>query len=228
MYRNTSADCPAIDSAESEELFRLLDGLPLAIAQASAYLRQSEISVAKYIQLYNQQWKSLMESQDRAGAPLRDYPDRSVWRTWTISYDAVRAKSMAATNLLLLWACLDNKDLWYGLLARAGMKSADVAESLSEQLANVASDEVRFIEAMRLLRSYSLVEGLQDLSGYATHPVVHRWAFHIQDEKQRAVFTGLAIAVVGWAVPDSSEREYSKVQRRLLAHAQQCNQWVMK
>jgi hypothetical protein len=226
MYRNTSADCPAIGSAESEELFRRLDGLPLAIAQASAYLRQSEISVTKYIQLYNEQWKSLMESQDRAGAPLRDYPDRSVWTTWTMSYDAIRAKSTATANLLLLWACLDNKDLWHGLLARAGMESADVAEYLSEQLANVASDEVTFIEAMRLLRSYSLVEGLQDLSGYATHPVVHRWALHIQDEKQRAVFAGLAIAVVGWAVPGSSEREYARVQRRLLAHAQRCNQWV--
>src|SRR3954470_11130968 len=121
MHRDTSADCPGIESTEREELFRLLDGLPLAIAQASAYLRQSEISVAKYIQLYNQQWKNLMESQERTGAPLRDYPDRSVWTTWTISYDAIRAKCMPAANLLLLWACLDNKDLWYGLLQRAGM-----------------------------------------------------------------------------------------------------------
>lgn len=228
MHRNTSADRPGIESTESEELFKLLDGLPLAIAQASAYLRQSEISITKYIQLYNQQWKSLMESQDRPGAPLRDYPDRSVWTTWTISYDAIRAKSMAAANLLLLWACLDNKDLWYGLLAKAGMSSVEVAESLSEWLASVASDDVQFVAAMRLLRSYSLIEGLQDLSGYTTHPVVHRWAFNIQDEKQRAVFTGLAIAVVGWAVPGSSEREYSKVQRRLLGHAQRCNQWVMR
>ena len=135
---------------------------------------------------------------------------------------------MATANLLLLWACLDNKDLWYGLLARAGMNSTEVAESLSEWLARVASDEVEFVAAMRLLRSYSLVEGLQDVSGYATHPVVHRWAFHILDKKQRAVFTGLAIAVVGWAVPETSEREYSKVQRRLLAHAQRCAQWVMR
>ena len=99
-----------------------------------------------------------------------------------------------------------------------------VAESLSEWLASVASDEVEFVAAMRLLRSYSLIEGLQDLSGYATHPVVHRWAFHIQDEKQRTVFTWLAVAVVGYAVPTTSEKEYARVQGRLIAHAQQCNQ----
>ena len=171
---DTSANCFGTDLAEREELFRLLDGLPLAIAQASAYLQQSGISVAKYIQLYKQQWKSLMESQDRAGMPLRDYPDRSVWTTWTISYHAIREKSMAAANLLLLWACLDNKDLWYGLLAEADIQSTVVADHLSEWLPNIANNEVEFVAAMQLLRSYSLVEGLQDLAGYATHPVVHR------------------------------------------------------
>ena len=225
---DTSANCFGTDLAEREELFRLLDGLPLAIAQASAYLRQSGISVAKYIQLYKQQWKSLMESQDRAGMPLRDYPDRSVWTTWTISYHAIREKSMAAANLLLLWACLDNKDLWYGLLAEADIQSTVVADHLSEWLPNIANNEVEFVAAMQLLRSYSLVEGLQDLAGYATHPVVHRWAFHIQDEKQQAVFTWLAVVVVGWAVPETSEKEYSSMQRRLLAHAQRCNQWVIR
>lgn len=215
------------DSAKREELFRLLDGLPLAIAQASAYLRQSGISVAKYIQLYKQQWKSLMESQDRAGMPLRDYPGRSVWTTWTISYYAIRAKSIAAANLLLFWACLDNKDLWYSLLAEAEIKSTVVADYLSEWLPNIANNEVEFVATMQLLRSYSLVEGLQDLAGYTTHPVVHRWAFHIQDEKQQAVFTWLAVVVVGWAVPKTSEKEYSSMQRRLLAYAQRCNQWVI-
>jgi hypothetical protein len=225
---DTSADRFGTDSAKREELFRLLDGLPLAIAQASAYLRQSGISVAKYIQLYKQQWKSLMESQDRTGMPLRDYPGRSVWTTWTISYHAIRAKSMAAANLLLFWACLDNKDLWYGLLAEAEIRSTVVADYLSEWLPNIANNEVEFVATMQILRSYSLIESLQDLAGYATHPVVHRWAFHIQDEKQRAVFTWLAVVVVGWAVPEISEKEYSSMQHRLLAHAQRCNQWVIR
>ena len=128
----------------------------------------------------------------------------------------------------MLWECLDNKDLWYGLLAEAGIQSTAVADYLSEWLSNIASDEVKFIATMQLLRSYSLVEALQDLARYTTHPVVHRWAFHIQDEKQRAVFTWLAVVVVGWAVPETSEKEYSSVQRRLLAHAQRCNQWVIR
>ena len=225
---NTSAYRFRLDSVESEELFRLLDGLPLAIAQAGAYLRYSGISVARYIELYKQQWKSLMESQDRNGMPLRDYPNRSVWTTWMISYHTIQAKSMAAANLLLLWACLDNKDLWYGLLAEAGMQFTAVADSLSEWLPGIANDEVDFIAAIQLLHSYSLVEDVQGLASYATHPVMHRWAFHMQDEEERAIFTRLAVVVVGWAVPDDSKKEYSGVQRRLLAHAQQCCQWIIR
>jgi hypothetical protein len=216
------ADRSGTDAVEGEALLKLLDGLPLAIAQAASYLRQSGISVGKYIELYEQQWKGLMESQDRAGTPLHDYPERSVWTTWIISYHAIRAKSIAAANLLLLWACLDNKDVWYGLLAEAGKKSIDVADSLSEWLPNIVSNEVEFLGAIQLLRSYSLVEDVQDLASYTTHPVVHRWAFYMQDEEQRVVFTRLAVVVVGWAVPDRSEKEHTTVQRRLLPHAQRC------
>ena len=52
----------------------------------------------------------VMKSRDGADAPLQDYPDRSVWTTWTISYHAIRKKNEATANLLLLWAFLDNKD----------------------------------------------------------------------------------------------------------------------
>ena len=65
----------------------------------------------------------------------------------------------------MLWACLDNKDVWYGLLGAAGKQSADVADYLSEWLPNIASNEVEFLRAVRLLRSYSLVEDVQDLAG---------------------------------------------------------------
>ncbi|KAF2175261.1 FabD/lysophospholipase-like protein [Zopfia rhizophila CBS 207.26] len=200
------------DPIESEELFKLLDGLPLAIAQAGAFLRQSGIGVTRYIKLYEQQWKGFMESQDRAGIPLRDYPDRS---------------SIAVANLLLLWACLDHKDLWYGLLAEAGMRSTAMANCLSRWISDIANNEVEFLGAIQLLRSYSLVDDVQDLGSYTIHPVVHRWAFYIQNEGQRVVFMRLAVVAVGWAVPDRSKKEHSRAQRRLLPHAQRCWSWIV-
>jgi len=144
-----------------------------------------------------------------------------------ISYYAIQAKSIAAANLLLLWACLDNKDVWYSLFAEAGKKSIDVADSLSEWLPKIASNEVEFLGVIQLLRNYSFIEDVQDLTSYTIHPVVHQWAFHMQDEEQRVVFTRLAVVAVGWAVPDRSEKEYATVQCRLLPHAQRCWQWIV-
>jgi hypothetical protein len=83
------ADKTTADAAEGERLLAVLDGLPLAIAQASADLQESEVGLAAYSRFYEQQWSKLMESDHLADAPLQDYPDRSVWTMWAISYQAI-------------------------------------------------------------------------------------------------------------------------------------------
>ena len=73
-------------------------------------------SFVDYIKFYQEQWRDVMGSYDTAEAPLQEYANGSVWTTWTISYRAIQQKDKAAANLILLWACLDNKDLWFELL----------------------------------------------------------------------------------------------------------------
>jgi hypothetical protein len=70
-----------VDTTEGERLLTLLDGLPLAIAQAGAYLQESGVGLATYLRFYEQQWSELMASDQLADAPLQDYPDRIVWTT---------------------------------------------------------------------------------------------------------------------------------------------------
>ncbi|KAB2098622.1 hypothetical protein AG0111_0g13152 [Alternaria gaisen] len=216
------------DKAESERLLALLDGLPLAIAQAGAYLQESGVGLATYLRFYEQQWSELMASDDLADAPLQDYPERSVWTTWAISYQAIRERHEHTANLLLLWSFLDNKDLWHGLFAAACSRSALVAKMLSEWVGDIASSEIKFSGAMQLLCNYSLAEQMQDTGSYATHPVVHQWAHHSQGKRFAAELSRLAVVAVGWAVPESSTRDYAALQRRLLLHAQACSSQVVK
>jgi hypothetical protein len=96
------ANSATLDKAETEPLLALLDGLPLAIVQAGAYLQESGIGLATYLRFYEQQWSELMQSDHLANAPLQDYPERSVWTTWASSYQATRDKHEATANLLLL------------------------------------------------------------------------------------------------------------------------------
>ncbi|RYN54782.1 hypothetical protein AA0117_g13318 [Alternaria alternata] len=216
------------DKAESERLLALLDGLPLAIAQAGAYLQQSGVGLTTYLRFYEQQWSELMQSDDLADAPLQDYPERSVWTTWAISYQAIRERHEHTANLLLLWSFLDNKDLWHGLFATGCSRSALVAKMLSEWVGDIASSEIKFSGAMQLLCNYSLAEQMQDTGSYATHPVVHQWAHHSQGKRFAAELSRLAVVAVGWAVPESSTRDYAALQRRLLLHAQACSSQVVK
>ncbi|KAF2625508.1 FabD/lysophospholipase-like protein [Macroventuria anomochaeta] len=211
------------DMAESERLLRLLDGLLLAIAQAGAYLQESEVGLETYLRFYEQQWSELMKADDITDAPLQDYPDRSVWTTWAISYQAIRDKHEHTANLLLLWSFLDNKGLWHGLFAAACEASTGAARMLSAWVGEIARSEVAFSRAMQLLRNYSLVEAVEETASYATHPVVHRWAYHYQGKQSARELGRLAVVTVGWAVPDQSKSDWAALQQRLLTHAQACS-----
>ncbi|KAJ4323146.1 hypothetical protein N0V94_002032 [Neodidymelliopsis sp. IMI 364377] len=220
------ADKTPTDMAEGKRLLQLLDGLPLAIAQAGAYLQQSEVELETYLRFYDEQWTELMETDNMSDAPLQDYPDRSVWTTWAISYQAIRNQHEHTANLLLLWSFLDNKDLWHGLFATACENSIDVQRMLSARIGEIASSEVAFSRAMQLLRNYSLVEKVEATKSYATHPVVHRWAHYHQGKHFEPELRRVAIVAVGWAYPDDSKSGWPALQRRLLPHAQACSVYV--
>jgi len=207
-------------------LLEQLDGLPLAIAQAGAFLQETAVNLTDYLQFYEQEWSRLMESGSVTDAPLQDYPDRSVWTTWAISYKAVREKHEATANLLLLWSFLDNKDLWHGMFAAACQNSNVAARMLAKWIGDIASSKLEFSRAMQLLRNYSLIEEMEGLTSYATHPVVHRWAYHYQGKHSASELGRLAVVTVGWAVPVRSTRDYWVMERRLLPHVQAGPRWV--
>ncbi|KAF2874191.1 hypothetical protein BDV95DRAFT_616739 [Massariosphaeria phaeospora] len=216
------------DIAQGKQLLALLDGLPLAIAQAGAYLQESGMGLASYLEFYTQRWSELMKADHLADTPLQDYPDRSVWTTWAISYQAVYDKHEATARLLLLWSFLDNKNLWYGLFAATCAASTVAASLLSAWIGHIASSELDFSQAMQLLRSYSLIEEVAETTSYATHPVVHQWAHHSQGKYFAIELSQLAVITVGSAVPGSSTRNYSTLQRYLLPHAQACSRHIVK
>jgi tetratricopeptide (TPR) repeat protein len=219
--------CP-LDKTEKDHLLELLDGLPLAIAQAGAYIHTTGSGLAKYISFYEQQWDELMTPGPLNDPTLKDYPDRSVWTTWTISYHAIREKHEHTANLLLLWSFLDNKDLWYGLLSKACQNDWRAAKMLTKWIGKVANSEIQFTGAMRLLRNYSLVEEIAGTTSYATHPVVHQWTRSSQGRHFETDLMQLAIVVVGQCVPYHHELDYYTLQRRLLPHAQVCFNHVVE
>ncbi len=223
-----------------KELFRLLDGLPLALAQAAAYVREIGCDIATYVRLYKQQWDDLMESAEPDSRPLLDYHRGSVATTWSISLNAIEAMntntSTNAANLLRLWAFLDNRDLWHGLLRRAEANrrkwyedwpEGDFGTDWPSWLCEMACHEVKFLEAARLLCRYSIIESHASVPGsYIMHPVVHRWASYMSRGQETEAFLRLAVTLVGWLVSDNSETYFWVLWQRFFVHTEMCMQWM--
>jgi hypothetical protein len=70
---------------DAQELARKLDGLPLALTTAGAYLYQVSTSFADYLRHYQDSWLRLQESTPR----LLSYEDRVLYTTWELSLDHV-------------------------------------------------------------------------------------------------------------------------------------------
>lgn len=105
-------------NSKSEEIVSIMEGHPLAIDQASAYLRQRPfVTLEDYIQAYK---NKLNETQPRE-LLIRN---ENIWRdysltcmtTFEISRDAIQAASSDAPKVLQLCCWLDRDDIWIPFL----------------------------------------------------------------------------------------------------------------
>jgi hypothetical protein len=114
-----------------------------------------------------------MKADGITHSPLMEYEHRSVVTTWTISFESVKSRSKHATNLLRLWAFVNNRDLWHGLFQAA----AGGGKEWPGWLSDIAGNEIDFLDAVHLLHRYSIIEKQKlTASGYSiTQLCTHGW-----------------------------------------------------
>ncbi|PQE06061.1 hypothetical protein CJF30_00005019 [Rutstroemia sp. NJR-2017a BBW] len=203
-------------------LARELDGLPLALATAGAYLDQVAISLSDYLRLYKQSWVQLQESTPE----LDSYEDRTLYSTWQISFDHIKQQNDLSAKLLCFWAYFDSQDLWLELLQHSDSDDPDWVRELTK-------DEVTFHQVVRVLSSHGLVEvhtSSQDLiesRGYSIHGCVHSWTIHVLNRAWDPRLARLAIKLIASHVPQTQSFRSWLTQRRLLQHAMRCSYMVL-
>ncbi|USW58424.1 Putative tetratricopeptide-like helical domain superfamily [Septoria linicola] len=192
---------------EARPVLQKLDGLPLALVQAGAYLGNHP-SIAEYCAEYERKWSKLMDMQ---GSSLEEHD--SILTTWTMSRDQVQRRDPNAAGLLRIWAFLDHRDIWYDLLDSAWYGGLDSA--LEEWYYDLTDDETCFKRAINTLLAYSLVE-VKDGKSWTMHPVLHAWNLHTcMSRPDRIVPYRMALASVAGVVSTDYE-----LGERLLPHAQ--------
>ncbi|OAA43351.1 kinesin light chain 1 [Beauveria brongniartii RCEF 3172] len=207
---------------DAKRLVQELDGLPLALATAGAYLTRVSMKLTDYLRHYGTSWERLHKSTPSLGS----YKDRTLCSTWQISYQQIEKQFPLAARLLRFWAYFDNQDLWFELIKCKN----DGGPTWLRQL----GDELVFNEAIGTLHDYGFVESCAkslsacESQGYSIHSCLHSWTKHALNEGQDASLDRLTLECVASCVmqqlidgvPNKDDASQAlRLKRRLLSHA---------
>ena len=134
------------DQQAAAELADLLGDLPLALAEAAAYVEQTQVSLAEYVQLVRDRAVELFglaPPAQLAGA------QRRVATVWSLSLGQVRQEAPAVEGLLYLCAFLAPDEIPRSL-------PREHHKVLPEELGKLAGDALAYNNALGVLGRYSL------------------------------------------------------------------------
>ncbi|PMD56971.1 uncharacterized protein K444DRAFT_565764 [Hyaloscypha bicolor E] len=207
---------------DATKLAKELDGLPLALATAGAYIDQVAISFSDYLRLYKASWLKLQKTSPE----LSSYEDRTLYSTWQLSFNHVKQQNELSAKLLQLWAYFDNQDIWFELLRHSDSEDPNWIRELTK-------DELSFNSAVRVLCNHGLADanvdsqGWIESSGYSMHGCVHSWTVHVLNQEWNQGLARLALKFVGSHVPANEADKWWLTQRRLLKHAARCSYMIL-
>ncbi|NJM99427.1 MAG: tetratricopeptide repeat protein, partial [Phormidesmis sp. RL_2_1] len=208
--------------ADAKVLNQLLDGLPLALEQACAYIKRQQIGFGAYIRAYRNQGLTQLE---KAKAKTGRYPS-SVLKTWHLNMAAVDNENPAATALLKVSSFLAPDEIPERILiAGAAHLEAELGDyfqgsARDQKGADDAGDETVSLalrELLSLLSQYSLVRWSGALSSYSVHRLVQAVVRDQITAEQAATCLAQVTAAVAYAYPGQDFGQWPQC-RQLLPH----------
>jgi Tfp pilus assembly protein PilF len=182
------------DEKAAGELADELGDLPLALAQAAAYIDRQSITIAGYLGLYRD--TALAARLRDAGLDSAEYP-ASVASTWLINFTQLSGERPASVELLRLCAFLDPDDIDLDLLT-TGKGHA------GQMLGRVLGDPLERTETAGALAATSLVTVPAD-GHLRVHRLVQAVTRDQLDDDQAAAWTSRALDLIAAVFPDDPD-----------------------
>src|SRR6266487_2365310 len=209
-------DNQSIACAISQEL----DGLPLAIDQAGAYIHQyiKETScetlsgLQQYLERYQTRRQELLQSRESVSQddPSKDYP-ASVATTWSLSFEKVTRANPAAAELLDLCAFLAPDAIPEDMITGG-------ASHVGPQLQHVVTNPVLFDQSIAALLAYSLIARNADDGTLSIHRLVQAVLQDTLEETERRTRAERAVLAVNATFLESKHETWPRCEQ-LLPHA---------
>lgn len=204
------ADDQNIARAISQEL----DGLPLALDQAGAYIKEAPCPLPDYLARYRNRRSDILRER---GSFDQDY-SAAVATTWSLSFEKLHQASPAAAELLHFCAFLAPDSIPEKLLTGA-------AACLGDMLSPVVADDLRLNLACKEVLKFSLFHREADQRVITMHRLVQAvLQEHLSDEG-RTLWQQRAIKAVSVTFPSVEYENWSDCQQ-LLPHAHVCAGWM--
>ncbi|KAL4998888.1 hypothetical protein BDV10DRAFT_62105 [Aspergillus recurvatus] len=143
------------DTATCITLLEQLSFLPLAIAQATAFINENSIGLSDYLELLYEQEAAVTELLSKEFGDEGRYEDAQnpVALTWHISFKQILKLDEVAADYLSLMACVNPRDIPQSFLPQPKSKTA-------------------LVEALGLLKAYSFVTIQQESGSFSMHRLV--------------------------------------------------------
>jgi len=204
-------DAPLADRTAAAAIVQEMDGLPLALDQAGAFIEETECSVFDYLQRYRQRQDLLLK---RRGGPGKDHPE-PVATTWSLSFERVEQLDPLAAELLRCCAFLAPDAIPEQMII-------DGASKLGMLLQPVAENSLLLDEALGTLLRFSLVQRKSDEHTFSIHRLVQAILRGSMDTAKQRQYAEKMVKAVYQAFPDVKDyRNWPRCQQYLL-HAQIC------
>jgi len=187
------------------EISRVLGGLPLALDQAGAYIKETPCSLSDYLTLYQARAADLLHAR---GGTHSDYPD-SVATTWSLSFEKVTQACPPAAELLHLCAFLYPDEIPEELIT-------DGAPHLSPVLQPVAIDPLQLDSTIKELRRFSLLHREPDTRTFTIHRLVQRVLQDRMDVDSQRQWAERTVLAVSRAFPQLEFATWPRCQRLIL------------
>ncbi|GLV91641.1 tetratricopeptide repeat protein [Streptomyces lavendulae subsp. lavendulae] len=196
---------PDSEVQAASSLSAYLGDLPLALDQASAYMRETHMSISDYLALLRERTSEVI-----ALGGVANYP-RTVATAWTVSMEAAHAKMPVTQDLQRLSSFYAAEGIPHALLRT-------VTSSLPRRMRALAEDRIAYNRAVSQLSRYSLAQINQNELTF--HRLVQLMIRQSMSSNDRRRWSGVAVEIMRKAFPEEVSSSASWDQcATLLPHA---------
>ena len=207
----TLQDASTADCQSAKALAEVLDGLPLALDQAGAYIEESGFNLSHYLYRYRAGRTKLLGMR---GSFAFDHP-ASVIATFTYTFEKVEKISPTALELLRFCAFLHPDAIPEELVIHG-------APELGPTLQCVVSDPISLDKTIMTLRRFSLLSRNSSSSMLSMNRLVQVVLQDNMVEKTRRLWAERTVRAINLILPEVGDFSTWHGCQQYMPHAQNC------